>query len=135
MFIQKRYKIRSYEYGLLFREGEFERLLEPGEHRLFDPRGKVRVEVVSQRDPWLVHEQLDMIVKSGVLEGRAVVLDLKDHERGLVWIENRFSHVLPAIEDGSFCTRFPDSPGRSRSRGWRRVSAPRARAARSAPVC
>ena len=26
---------------------------------------------------------------------RAVVLDLKDHERALVWIDGRFSHVLP----------------------------------------
>ena len=42
-------------------------------------------------------EQLDLIVKSGVLfEGRAVVLDLQDHERALVWVENRFSHILPA---------------------------------------
>lgn len=57
---------------------------------------KVRVEVVSQREPWLVHEKLDLIVKSGALADRAVVLDLKDHERALVWIENRFSHILPA---------------------------------------
>jgi regulator of protease activity HflC (stomatin/prohibitin superfamily) len=57
--------------------------------------GKVRVEIVSQRAPWLVHEQLDVIVKSGVLEGRAVVLDLADYERGLVWVDGRFSHILP----------------------------------------
>ena len=43
----------------------------------------------------LVHEKLDVIVRSGALEGRAVVLDLKDHQRGLVWIDGRFSHVLP----------------------------------------
>ena len=35
-----------------------------------------------------------MIVKSGALKDRAVVLDLKDHQRGLVWIEGRFSHIL-----------------------------------------
>jgi len=96
MMFFKNHKIRSFEIGLLFRDDEFERLIEPGEHRLFDPRGKLRVEVVSQRDPWLVHEQLDLIVKSGALAERAVVLDLKDHERALVWVENRFSHVLPA---------------------------------------
>jgi len=56
----------------------------------------VRVDVVSQRDPWLVHEKLDLIIKSGALKERAVVLDLKDYERALVWIENRFSHILPA---------------------------------------
>ena len=36
-----------------------------------------------------------MIVKSGALADRAVVLDLKDYERALVWIDGRFSHVLP----------------------------------------
>ena len=92
----KRYKIRSYEMGLLFRDGEFRGLVEAGTRWFFDPLGKVRVDVVSQRDPWLVHEKLDLIVKSGALAERAVVLDLKDHERALVWIENRFSHLLPA---------------------------------------
>jgi regulator of protease activity HflC (stomatin/prohibitin superfamily) len=61
-----------------------------------DPLFRVKVEVVSQRAPWLVHEKLDMIAKSGALKDRAVVLDWKDYERGLVWIDGRFSHVLPA---------------------------------------
>jgi len=42
-----------------------------------------------------VHEKLDVIVKSGALADRAVVLDLKDYERALMWIEGRFSHILP----------------------------------------
>ena len=92
----KRYRIRSYEMGLLFRDGEFRGLIETGTRWFFDPLGKVRVDVVSQRDPWLIHENLDLIVKSGALGDRAVVLDLKDHERALVWIENRFSHLLPS---------------------------------------
>jgi regulator of protease activity HflC (stomatin/prohibitin superfamily) len=36
-----------------------------------------------------------VIVKSGALGDRAIVLDLKDYERGLVWIDGRFSHILP----------------------------------------
>ncbi|MBX7105773.1 MAG: slipin family protein [Gemmataceae bacterium] len=35
-----------------------------------------------------------MIVRSGALEGRAIVLDLKDHERGLVWIDDRFATIV-----------------------------------------
>ena len=96
MMFYKHSKIRSYEVGLHFRDGEFQGLLAAGSHWFFDPLGKVRVDVVSQRSPWLIHEQLDLIIKSGVLKDRAVVLDLKDTERALVWIENRFSHVLPA---------------------------------------
>ena len=95
MFVYKYIKIRSYEIGLHFRDREFKGLLTKGRHWLFDPLGKVRVEIVSQRDPWLVHEKLDVIVKSGALADRAIVLDLKDYERGLVWVDGRFSHVLP----------------------------------------
>jgi len=95
MWILKRYKIRSYEMGLVFREGEFRGLLAGGTHWRIDLLKRLRVEVVSQRDPWLVHEKLDLIVKSGALKERAVVLELKDHERALVWIDERFSHILP----------------------------------------
>jgi len=90
----KRIKIRSYEIGLHFRDGDFVGLLESGTPWLIGLRGKVRVEIVSQRAPWLVHDKLDMIVKSGLLEGRAEVVDLKDDQRALVWIDGRFSHVL-----------------------------------------
>jgi regulator of protease activity HflC (stomatin/prohibitin superfamily) len=88
-------KVRSYEIGLLFRDGEFQGLLGEGRHWFVDPANKVQVEVVSQRAPWLAHEKLDVIVRSGALADRAVVLDLKDYQRALVWIDGRFSHILP----------------------------------------
>jgi regulator of protease activity HflC (stomatin/prohibitin superfamily) len=91
----KRVKVRSYERGLYFRDGEFRGVLEAGAHWFVDPLGKVRVDILSLREPWLVHEKLDVIVRSGALHERAIVLDLKDHERALVWIEGRFSHILP----------------------------------------
>ena len=94
MYPIKRYKIRSYEMGLYFRDGEFRRVLEQGTHWFIDPLRKVAVDVVSRRATWLSHEKLDLIVKSGALGDRAVVLDLKDYERALVWIEGRFAHVL-----------------------------------------
>ena len=83
----KHINIRSYEIGLLFRDREFQRLLEPGSYWLFDIgwllpwRGRLKADIVSKRDPWLLHEKLDLIVRSGVLKDRAIVLDLKDYER------------------------------------------------------
>lgn len=93
--ILKLIKIRPLEVGLLFRDGEFGGLLEAGRHWFFDPFGRIRVDVASLRAPWLVHDKLDLIVKSGVLSERAQVVDLKDYERALVWIDGRFSQVLP----------------------------------------
>jgi regulator of protease activity HflC (stomatin/prohibitin superfamily) len=91
----KRIKIRSYETGLRFQEGEFIGLMGAGRYWLFDPLRKTHVDVVSQRAPWLTHEKLDVITKSGALAGRAEVVDLKDYQRALVWIDGRFSHILP----------------------------------------
>ncbi len=94
MMLFKRIKIRSYETGLYLRDGEFKGLLSESRHWLFDLFGKVRVDVANMRDAWLAHDKLDPIVKSGVLTDRAVVMDLKDHQRGLVWIDGRFTHLL-----------------------------------------
>ena len=94
MILFKHCKIRTFEVGLLFRDGEFKGLLNAGQHWFYDPFGKVRVDIVSRRDTWLAHEKLDLIVKSGALADQAVVIDLKDNERALVWIDNRFNHIL-----------------------------------------
>jgi regulator of protease activity HflC (stomatin/prohibitin superfamily) len=90
----RRMKIKAHERGLLFREGELVAVLRPGVHWYLDPLLKLRLQVVTPRDPWLVHKDLDIIVKSGKLGSDAVVVDLKDHERALVWIDGRFARIL-----------------------------------------
>lgn len=94
MFIVRRFKVRQHERGLLFRDGDFVGLLPPGRHIFVDPLRKVRVDVVSVRDVWLSHEARDVIIKSGALEGQARVVDLKDHERALVWVDGRIEALL-----------------------------------------
>ncbi|TWT66216.1 slipin family protein [Allorhodopirellula solitaria] len=90
----KKIRVRSHEVGLKLRDGEFVGLLAAGKHFVFPRFGKYHVEVVSKRDPWIFHEQLDVIVKSGALADAAEVVDLRDHQRALVWIDGRFSRVL-----------------------------------------
>lgn len=94
MLFFKRVTIRSFEVGLHFHSGEFRGLLGAGRHLLFDPFGRETVEVVSQRAPFLAHEKLDLIVKSGELKGLAQVLDLEDGQRALVWVNRRFAQIL-----------------------------------------
>jgi regulator of protease activity HflC (stomatin/prohibitin superfamily) len=89
-------KIKPHERGLLFREGEPVRVLRPGAHWAFDPLLKLRLQIVSPREVWLVHRDLDLIVKSGILGDEAMVVDLKDSERALVWIDGRFARILDA---------------------------------------
>jgi regulator of protease activity HflC (stomatin/prohibitin superfamily) len=96
MKMLKRIVIRSYEVGLKFREGKFKGLLGTGKHWIVDPLNKICVRVVSKRDPWLADDQLDVVVKSGMLNGQAEVIDLKDNQRALVWIDGRFARILSA---------------------------------------
>lgn len=88
------FKVRENERGLLFRDGVFERVLRPGRHWVVDPLWKVRVDKLSVRDAWIVHRDLDVIAKSGALGEEARVIDLRDHERAVVWLDGRVSHVL-----------------------------------------
>ncbi len=90
----RRMKIKPHERGLLFREGEPVAVLQPGVHWYLDPLLKLRLQIASPRDPWLVHKDLELIVKSGILGNEAVVLDLRDDERALVWIDKRFDRIV-----------------------------------------
>jgi regulator of protease activity HflC (stomatin/prohibitin superfamily) len=89
-----RFKIREHERGLVFEDREFRRVLGPGRHWVWDLLGHVRVDVASVRDVWLDHRELDVIVKSGALRAEAKVVDLKDHERAVVWVDGRVEAVL-----------------------------------------
>ena len=90
----RRMKIKPRERGLLFREGAFVDALRPGVHWYLDPLMKLRLEVVSTREVSLDHPDLHTIVRSGKLGAEAMVVDLKDYERGLVWVDGRFWWVL-----------------------------------------
>jgi regulator of protease activity HflC (stomatin/prohibitin superfamily) len=100
-------RVRSYEIGLYFRHGEFQGLLGTGRHLLFNPFGAVRVDVISQHTPFILHDQLDVMVRSGKLDERIAVVDLRDHERGLVWIDGRFQRILPPGQY-AYCTQGKD---------------------------
>jgi regulator of protease activity HflC (stomatin/prohibitin superfamily) len=89
-------KIRQYERGLMFRDREFRKVLRPGRHWIFDPLFRVKVQVVSVRWPWLELAELDVIVRSGMLADEVRVLNLKDFQRALVWIDGRFEGVYGA---------------------------------------
>src|SRR5262249_21267329 len=86
--------IKKYEVGLRFYRGEFVGLLGPGKHRIVDPLGRTEIEIVDGRAVYLRHADLDVIVKSGALAGKADVYELTDMQRALVWIDGRFNTIL-----------------------------------------
>ena len=95
MFPIKRYRVRSFEMGLLFRDGEFRGLLDEGTHWFVDPLRKVAVEVVSQRAPQWHHTQLELIVKTSADLGRTVVLVTHDRDHA-----RRHATRVVELQDG-----------------------------------
>jgi regulator of protease activity HflC (stomatin/prohibitin superfamily) len=88
------FKVREHERGLLFKDRQFKGVRGPGRHFMWDLLRKIRVDVVSVRDVWLDHADLDVIAKSGALGAEARVVDLKDYERAVVWVDGRVEAVL-----------------------------------------
>jgi regulator of protease activity HflC (stomatin/prohibitin superfamily) len=86
--------VRSFERAFLFREGDLVEILGPGKHRLWNPLRRLRADVMSAREPWIRHADLDLAVKGDHLQRLAKVVELAQHERALVWIDGRFDSVL-----------------------------------------
>lgn len=90
-------KVRPYERGLVFRDGELVRILAPGRRfvaSVWNPLVRVRIDRLSVRDVWLDHPDLEVIARSGLLGDEARVLDLEAHERAVVWVNGRMEAVL-----------------------------------------
>jgi hypothetical protein len=69
-------------------------LLEPGRHFFFDPLFLIRVDIVSVREVRFTHPDSEVITKSGALGEEAAVVDLKDHQRAVIWVDGRIEAVL-----------------------------------------
>ena len=89
-----RFKVRENERGLLFEDLDFKEVLHPGRRYVWDPLHKLRLDLVSVRDVWLDHKDLDVVAKSRALGDEARVVDLKDHERAVAWVDGRIEAVL-----------------------------------------
>ena len=64
--VLRRVRIRPYERGLRFVDGQFDAMLAPGVYWYADLTNKVRIERVDVRDVWFAHKDLEFIAKSGI---------------------------------------------------------------------
>ncbi len=83
--------VRENERGIERVDGRVRAILQPGRYTTF---GKRTVEVVSTKPTFFVHDDLEMIAKSGLLREEAKVIDLKVHQRALLWVDGRFHAAL-----------------------------------------
>ena len=89
-----RHKIKPDQVGLVFKDGQFQKILRSGTHWFASLFRKMTVKRASLRTPIFTHPMLRDIVKTGTLKGMGDVLDLRDWQRALIWIDGRFFRVL-----------------------------------------
>ena len=95
MFITIR--IRQHERGLLFRYGDFVRLLPPGTYRLWGRlinAQRAEVQVVNTLDTRFEHPMLDVLLQRPDLRAALEVVENSDTQRAIVWKDQRVVCVL-----------------------------------------
>lgn len=86
-----------YEYvGLKFRDGQFVELLKSGRHWIFYLFGRTKINIVWQGDPWIeiTHAQLKQLRDNESVKEQAEFIDIKDNQRALIWLDDRFYGIL-----------------------------------------
>jgi regulator of protease activity HflC (stomatin/prohibitin superfamily) len=89
-------RVRNHERGLLFRDNEFQRMLDPGVYRLW--RNVLRakrshIELVTPLRPRLEHPLLDVLLADPRLGEATLQVNLAETQRALVWIDGRLAAV------------------------------------------
>ncbi|MHC4391396.1 MAG: slipin family protein [Planctomycetota bacterium] len=94
MIFLRKFRVGEHELGLLFHRGELRSVLPPGNHWRWDLFGRYSMKTNSVLEPKVTGVNLDVLVRSGELEGLAKVVDLRDHERALVFVDKRFHSIV-----------------------------------------
>jgi len=90
-------RIRQYERGLLFRYGDFVKVLPPGKYvlpqRLLGAK-RAEVQVVSTIASRFEHAMLDVLLQNASLREAVEVVENSDTQRSIVWKDNRVLGVF-----------------------------------------
>lgn len=94
--LRKKVRVLKYEVGLVFRHGDFVKLLYPGEYRVWSSifSEANTIEIVDMLDYQFEHCKLDMLVEHEDFREAFDVVQLEDHQRALIWRDGRLQNVL-----------------------------------------
>ena len=89
--------IKNHERGLMFRKGNFERVLGPGEYtlwrRLLSAKA-AEVQVFSTLETYIRHPLIEAFASRAEFQAEALVLSLTDTQRALIWRDQRLAYML-----------------------------------------
>ncbi|MCH9673224.1 MAG: slipin family protein [Gammaproteobacteria bacterium] len=100
MWFTQRFLVCKHEVGLLFRDGDFERFLNPGEYRFRGVRKRYSVETHDQHSPPFEHELSDYFIESEPTEvaNRFSLVTTARSEIALVFANDRAIAVVGPTE-------------------------------------
>ncbi len=70
--------------GLLFRDGAFKKVLEPGVHLVLQDYWNIRIDVVSVFDYQVAYKDLEQVVCGGSIDDEFIVFDRNDNQSGSI---------------------------------------------------
>ena len=96
MFGYKRIVIAQHERGLYLKDRSIKKILAPGVYRIFDPLGRVSVEVYNLTVAEFEHPYIDVLLteQSALCERHFQVVELGEYEVGLVYKNGKLNGVL-----------------------------------------
>ena len=96
MFAYKRIVIAQHERGLYLKDRSIKKILAPGVYRIFDPLGRVSVEVYNLTVPEFEHPYTEVLVteQSALCKRHFQVIELNEYEVGLVYKNGKLNGVL-----------------------------------------
>ncbi|MFZ2960298.1 MAG: slipin family protein [Candidatus Ozemobacteraceae bacterium] len=86
-------KINYHQVGLRFKNEKLIEALQPGWYLAKGILGE-RIDVLSEKDLFVLHPDFEDIIRSHLLDEFTEVVDLKDNERALLWVDGRFEQIL-----------------------------------------
>ena len=100
MLFSRKFIVRKHERGLLFKDGDFVRFLEPGTHRFSTLRGRYDVERFDVTEPAFTHALADYLVSAEREEvGRLfTIVATADSEVAVVYWNERIAEVVRPAE-------------------------------------
>lgn len=93
----KRFVVTQTQRALLLREGNFERVLEPGVHRVIDPFGRYAVQSWNVQAPYFDHPLAETLRRDypAVVEAHFHVMDTSEDQVGLRFENGMLVEILP----------------------------------------
>ena len=97
MTFMKRVTVKKNERGILLRNGDFDRVLQPGKHWLFGGLDQLRVELFALSQPAFAHELADYLMakEPDVVAAEFVRVELTETQVGLRSENGALIEVLP----------------------------------------